>query len=293
MSGTDPTVVTPATLRDWPLPAPGAGKGARGRIAVVGGTASTPGAVLLAGEAALRSGAGKLSIATVHPVATALAVAAPEALVAGLAATGGGAIDPGSATELADFAVGADAVLLGPGFSDVEPSVRLLETLAGKLAGPVVVDALASAFLTEHPDGLRHLDGRVVLTVNPTELARTAGWDEAEVEDQPLGAAREVARRSRVVVLCGGEQKLVVTPDGESWVVQGGGPGLGVSGSGDVQAGVVAGLVARGAEPAQAAVWGGYLHARAGERMASVLGKVGYLARELAPHIPQILSELS
>lgn len=293
MTGTDPTVVTPATLREWPLPAPGSDKGARGRIAVIGGTASTPGAVLLAGEAALRAGAGKLSIATVDAVVTALAVAVPEARVVGLPATDTGAIAPGAAPDLAEFADGADAVLLGPGFSDVGPSVELLEALAAGLAGPLVVDALASAFLTEHPDGLRHLDGRVVLTVNPIELARTAGRDETEVEEEPLDAAREVARRSRVVVLCGGEQKLVVTPDGESWVVQGGGPGLGVSGSGDVQAGVVAGLVARGAEPAQAAVWGGYLHARAGERMASVLGRVGYLARELPAHIPQTLTELS
>lgn len=293
MTGPEPTVVTPATLRGWALPRPGADKDARGRIAVIAGTTTTPGAVLLAGEAALRAGAGKLSVATPGTVAAALAVAAPEAMVLGLPATSSGGIAPGSAADLVEFAEGADVVLVGPGFSDVDDSVRLLEGLVGGLAGPLVVDALGSAYLTEHPDGLHHLDGRVVLTVNPTELARTAGRDESEVEERPYDAALDVARRSHVVVLCGGEQKLVVTPGGESWVVQGGGPGLGVSGSGDVQAGVVAGLVARGAEPAQAAVWGGYLHARAGERMAAALGTVGYLARELPAQVPQILGELS
>jgi NAD(P)H-hydrate repair Nnr-like enzyme with NAD(P)H-hydrate dehydratase domain len=96
-----------------------------------------------------------------------------------------------------------------------------------------------------------------------------------------------------VVVLAGGEEKYVVTPSGECWVVTGGSPGLGVSGSGDVQAGIVAGLLARGAVPAQAAVWGAYLHARVGERLAGALGTVGYLARELPGQVPTVLGEVS
>ena len=83
-----------------------------------------------------------------------------------------------------------------------------------------------------------------------------------------------------------------MTPAGQSWVVEGGGPGLGVSGSGDVQAGIIAGLLSRGAEPAQAAVWGAYLHARTGERLAATVGQVGYLARELPPQVPAVLGEL-
>ena len=72
-----------------------------------------------------------------------------------------------------------------------------------------------------------------------------------------------------------------------------GSPGLGVSGSGDVRAGLVAGLLARGADPAQAAVWGGYLHARAGERLAGQSGPLGFLAREIAPQMPAVLVEIS
>jgi ADP-dependent NAD(P)H-hydrate dehydratase len=288
----DPVVVTPATLRSWPLPEAGSGKGERGRIVVVGATARTPGAVRLAGEAALRAGAGKLSVAVPEAVAAQLAVALPESLVTGAPATAGGNLEPAAAEELAAFAESADAVLVGPGFGDLDASVALLEALAPALTGPLVVDALASAYLTERPDGLRHLRGGVVLTVNPTELARTAGREESEVEADPYDAAATVARRSGVVVLCGGTEKLVVTPDGSAWVVQGGGDGLGVSGSGDVQGGIVAGLLARGAEPAQAAVWGGYLHARAGERLAAAVGTVGYLARELPAQVPAVLAEL-
>jgi NAD(P)H-hydrate repair Nnr-like enzyme with NAD(P)H-hydrate dehydratase domain len=226
-------------------------------------------------------------------VAVPLAVAVPEAMVVGLATTTGGDLAPETSGDAAALVDGADAVLVGSGFSSPDASVAFLERVAPGIDAPLVVDALASAFLTEHPDGLHHLDGRAVLTVNPTELSRTAGRDEEEVEQDPLDAARAVAQRSRVVVLCGGAEKLVVTPEGRSWVVQGGGPGLGVSGSGDAQGGIVAGLLARGAEPAQAAVWGAYLHGRAGERLSAALGKVGYLAREIPAQVPAVLTELA
>jgi ADP-dependent NAD(P)H-hydrate dehydratase len=288
--GAEPTTVTPATLQSWPLPQPGRDKASRGRLSVLGGSTTTPGAVILAGEAALRAGAGKLGVATARPAAQAVAVASPEAMVLGLPTGRDGCIAVGGAEEVLAFADGSDAFLVGPGFIDTVASVRLLRGVLPEWDGPAVVDALGSAYLTEHPEGLHHLDGQAVLTVNPTELSRTARHEEAKVEADPYDAARAVAERSRVVVLCGGREKLVVTPEGDSWLVPGGGPGLGVSGSGDVQAGIVAGLLARGAEPAQAAVWGACLHVRAGERLAAAVGPVGYLARELPRQIPPILA---
>lgn len=293
MARPDPTVVTPAVLRDWPLPDPSGGKGTRGQVVVVGGTRSTPGGVLLAGEASLRAGAGKLAMATVESLGAALAVAVPESSVTGVAETEDGDIAATAAEEIRTLAEGADAVVVGSGFGDPVASTRLVEALVPSIDVPLVVDALASAYLTEHPDGLHHLEGRVVLCVNPTELARTARMEQDEVEADPAAAAVAVAQRSRVVVLCGGTSKQVVAPDGRTWVIEGGGSGLGVSGSGDAQAGIVGGLLARGAEPAQAAVWGGYLHARAGERLAAAVGKVGFLARELPGEVPAILSELA
>ncbi|CAI9413505.1 NAD(P)H-hydrate dehydratase [Nocardioides sp. T2.26MG-1] len=282
----------PALLRAWPLSEPGVGKDDRGDLLVLGGSASTPGAALLAGLAALRAGAGKLAVATVGSAATALAVAVPEAQVVGLLEDEEGRIDPRAAAEVVDRAEAADAVLAGPGLEDPDRADALLAAVLPRLGVPVVLDALGTAYLTKRPDGLRHLHGRAVVTANPTELAHLAGQGECGTRQERLEAAAGVARRSGVVVLVGAEDKLVLDPAGRSWVVEGGGPGLGVSGSGDVQAGIVAGLLARGAEPAQAAVWGAYLHARAGERLAGSIGHVGYLARELPPVIPTVLGEL-
>lgn len=291
MTTNEPVVVTPATLRDWNLPEPGTGKESRGQVLVVGGSTQTAGAVRLAGEAALRAGAGKLALATVTSTGAALAVAVPESQVLGLDIDAD-SIAVGAADDVVERAEAADVVLVGPGFVDPAASTALLERVLPRLTCPVVVDALASAYLTDNPEGLHHLAGAAVLNVNPTELAHTAGLDEEDVLRRPLDAARVVAERSRVVVLCGGGTKYVVTPSGSSWVIEGGGPGLGVSGSGDVQAGIVAGLLARCGDPGQAAVWGGYAHARSGERLAAATGTLGYLARDIPAQVPPVLAEL-
>jgi hydroxyethylthiazole kinase-like uncharacterized protein yjeF len=293
MTRPDPLDVTEGTLREWPLPEPGSDKGSRGQVLVVGGSAGTPGGVLLAGEASLRVGGGKLRMATAATVAPTLAVSVPEALVAAMPEEDGGALGATAAAPLVEVADGADVVLLGPGMSDLDASVALLRQVVPRLDADVVVDALASGFVTHHPDGLRHLSGRCVLTVNPTELARVLDRDGDEVTADPVRAALDAAERTRVVVICGGSVKAVGAPDGRSWLVRAGGPGLGVSGSGDVQAGLVAGLLARGAPPPQAAVWAAYLHGTAGDRLARSVGEVGYLARELLPVVPRLLAELS
>ncbi len=287
-----PRVVTPDLLRDWALPGPGSDKHARGRVLVLGGSTRSPGAVRLAGEAALRAGAGKVALATVDKVLAGLAPLLPEAALVPLPVDATGAIDVRQAPVVVDQAEEVDVLLAGSGLVDADHAVRLLERVVPDVGAALVLDALGSAFLREHPDGLHHLEGRAVLTVNPAELARTAGAPTDEVEHDPVAVATAVARRSGVVVLCGGTVKHVVTPAGGAWVVKDGGAGLATSGSGDVQAGVLAGLRARGAAPAQAAVWAGYVHARCGDRLAASVGPLGFLARELPAQVPAVLAEL-
>lgn len=285
-------VVTPARLRSWPLSEPGVGKEARGTVLVLGGSATTPGAVRLAGEAALRAGAGKLVLATARSVAPALAVAVPEARVLGLEEDEDGSIASTAAPTVLDAADGVDALLVGPGFVDAEAAVTLLSLILPKATCPVVVDALGTAYLTARPDGLSHLAGAAIVTANTKELCLMLGREGEEDEDTEA-AARELAQRAGVVVVAGGAGKAIAAPDGGTWVVEGGGPGLGVSGSGDVQAGIAAGLLARGEEPTKAAVWAAYLHARAGERLAGSVARLGYLARELPPVVPHVITEVS
>lgn len=289
----DVVVVTPRLLRDQPLPEPAGGKEGRGRVLVVGGSRSTPGAVLLAAEAALRSGAGKLQIATAESVARDLALAIPECMSVGLPESADGELGTSGSDSIVELAGACDAAVLGPGIGTKSAAVDLLSRVVPVLEAPLVLDALGLAYVTENPDGLAHLGGRVILSPNPVELARTLGASEQSVEQDTAAHARELAARVRAVVVTGGETSWIATPDGELWRDDSGCPGLGVSGSGDVKAGLLGGLLARGAEPAAAALWATHVHGRAGERLTARVGRTGFVARHLLPVIPGVLDELT
>jgi ADP-dependent NAD(P)H-hydrate dehydratase len=290
MPRSDAEVVTPALLRGWPLPPPGEDKGDRGSVLVVGGAAQTPGAAMLAGLAALRAGAGKLQLAVAEPVAAAVAVAVPEALVLPLPASGdGGSVDPSAASALHDLAVKADVVCVGPGLDDADRSAQLVTDLLGSLGEEtgVVFDAYALGALPGQEKLCATLAGRLVLTPNAGEAGILL---EQDAPSQYGPAARMIAERYSAVVALRG---AIATPEGKLYLDGAGQAGLGTSGSGDVLAGVVAGLLARGATPDQATVWGAHVHATAGERLAARVGPLGYLARELLDETPSVLTELS
>jgi ADP-dependent NAD(P)H-hydrate dehydratase len=281
----DARAVTPQLLRGWPLPEPdeGGGKHARGTVLVVGGAVSTPGAALLAGLASLRVGAGKLKLAVAEPVAVALATAAPEALVAGLPTVEGGSLGPSCVDAVLQQAERASAVLVGPGLLGREVTADLLSALLPALPEvPVVLDAVALGALAAVPQAARPLRGRLVLTPNSGEAAELLDGEQLEGHE----AALAVAERYGAAVACHGG---VADADGRVWSDEAGGPGLATSGSGDVLAGAVAGLLARGADPAQAAVHGQYLHSTAGDRLSARIGPLGFLARELLDELPQAL----
>lgn len=293
MKSPDPTIVTPEVLRGWQLPEPAGDKNTRGSILVIGGSSETLGAVLLAAEAAMRTGAGKLQVATAASVAPFAATVLPEALVRALPENDAGAIRADAADAVRDLAEDADAVLIGPGMADKEETQEFAARLLPHLRGPLALDALGLACVTADAACLHHLKARVVLTPNPLELAYALHLEQDEVADDPAGAAADLAARAQAVVGLGGVTSWVAAPDGGLWRDDSGAAGLGVSGSGDVRAGITGGLLARGADPAQAAVWAAYLHGRCGERLSSTVGRLGFLARELPPEIPRALAEIT
>ena len=280
-------VITPGLLREHPLPEPGDSKGSRGTALVVGGAPGTPGAVMLAGLAALRAGAGVLTLAVPSSVAVAVAVAVPESGVSGWDDA-----DPiADHAALAERIGAADSVLVGPGFDDPDVTRRLVEaTLDGLPADvPVVLDAFALGVLPDLTERIGALEGRVVLTPNRSEAARLLGAEPDSISNAAdEQVATDLAGRWPATVIY---QGLVVTGDDVSTVGTGHG-GLGTSGSGDVLAGTAAGLLARGADVHRAAQWAAYLHAAAGDRLAARVGRVGFLARELIDELPRVMSEI-
>jgi len=280
-------VVTADLLRDWPLPGPGSSKHSRGHVLVVGGARSTPGAVKLAGLAALRVGAGVLALAVDESAATALAVALPEASVLGLKLD-----EPADGDALPERLAAADAVLVGPGLDDPVSTRRLLRLVAqyAPAESAVVLDAFALGVLAQEATSAARtsLPSELVLTPNPDEARRLLA-DGPDVGDDAEVVAVAIAQRYSAVV---GYQRQVADSSGRHWCIPAGNPGLGTSGSGDVLAGAVTGLLARGASGQQAMCWATYLHATAGDRLAARVGRLGFLARELLAELPAILTEL-
>lgn len=281
--------VTATALRDWPLPGASGSKHSRGHVLVAGGSPGTPGAVMLAGLAALRVGAGVLALAVADSVAPHVAVAVPEAAVHGLA----GLHDPDTIAHDPAVAAGlaaSDTVCVGPGIDDSDAAAALLRAILAQCDphARLVLDAYALGVLPGFDD-LDALAGRTVLTPNGTEASRLLGTDADSVAARATAeVAAEIAARYRAVVSF---ERSVADPDGRAWAVESGHPGLGTSGSGDVLAGAVAGLLARGADPAQAACWATYLHSTAGDRLAPRVGRLGFLAREVVDELPLVLVE--
>jgi ADP-dependent NAD(P)H-hydrate dehydratase len=280
-----------------PLPQPDSNgdKATRGQVLAIGGGMQVPGAILLSGVAALRAGAGKLQLATASPLAAALGMAVPEALVVSLPVMRTGEIAGERAGRvLQRYVEKADAVLLGPGMLSERSALALLRSLVRHVGdeATLVLDAEALVALAGDEGLLHSLEGRVIITPHAGEMATLLGVDKTKVDADPRGAACAAADQFGAVVALKGPESWIASPHGLLFHYDGGNVGLATSGSGDTLAGIVAGLAARGAEPAQAAVWGAYLHGAAGGALARRVGPLGFLARELLDEVPALLQRL-
>jgi len=259
----------------------------RGRVLVIGGTTMVPGAVWLAGRAALHAGAGKLQIATVQSAAIPLALRLPEAMVWPLPEDAEGGI-AGSTPSVVAAAGKAQAVLIGPGMGDGQATRRIVAEVLGHARCPVVLDAGAIPAW----DASEAHRAPLVVTPHAGEMAATLECDRATVEADPLGCARRLSERAKCHVVMKGVPTYLVDPQGNSLEFAVEAPGLGTSGSGDVLAGILAGVLARGASAATAMGWAVWLHGHAGARLGTRVGPVGYLARDISPEVPILMASV-
>ncbi len=282
--------LTRSALRSLPLPAQGdGGKDDHGRLLVVAGSRPTPGSALLCATAAFRSGAGRVWIATFADLAIPLSMQMPEALVIPLEETRDGGCTRASVHELADRAHEADAILAGPGMARSRSTAAIAEALLHSDA-PLVIDAALLHVLAPLAAECRSARAPPVLLPHSREMAALLGCRTEDVEPDRLAAARAASDLYGAVVVAKGAQSHIAAPDGRTWTFKGGAPGLGVAGSGDTLAGIVGALLARGADPLTALLWGVLLHGEAGAALARKVGPVGFLAREIPDEIPALLA---
>ena len=273
-------------LREVPRRSAASTKFSSGNVFIIGGSRGLTGAPCMSALAAMRAGAGYVTVGAPASLELSFTVRLLEAMVVGLPEDDGGGFTTGAAKAIGEHAGKVDAVVAGPGMAEGQASARIADALI--MSDPRV--ALDAALLHSLKPAQTERRTPPLLLPHSGELASLLDCDEEEIERDPVGCGHRAAERYRAIVLVKGVTSHVVTPEADVWTYEGGAPGLGVSGSGDVLAGIVGGLLARGAEPLSALLWAVWLHGEAGAALAKKVGPIGFLAREIAGEIPALLA---
>jgi ADP-dependent NAD(P)H-hydrate dehydratase / NAD(P)H-hydrate epimerase len=263
-------------------------KGLYGHALVVAGGRGKTGAAAMSGIAALRAGAGLVTVASAESAISEIATFAPELMTAPLDETGSGAIASGAFNEIRKLAEKKTVLAVGPGVGTHRLTVGLVRRLFAEIELPMVVDA----------DGLNALAGsnfRVrsalrVLTPHPGEMSRLCGLGTAEVQQDRLGIARRFAAERNVIVVLKGDRTVTALPDARAWINPTGSPAMATGGTGDILTGLITGLLAQFPDrPEQAVVAAVWLHGRAGELGAAELGEKPFLATDILRYLPEAM----
>jgi NAD(P)H-hydrate epimerase len=283
-------LLTSRVVAGLPTRGPSGTKFRSGHVVVVGGAPGMSGAPCLAAHGAMRAGAGYVTVAAPASIEGAVLTRAPtEALGVLLPAGEDGGVTADAADAVLDaLGTHGGTLVLGPGLGRGGSRGTLVRTLVDRLDGPALFDADALAAVAGEPEALAGAGGRglhTVLTPHAGELARLLDVDTQAVAARRLWHAREAARRARAVVVLKGDDTLVVAPDGRVAVSPGGVPGLATAGTGDVLAGTIGALLARGTDGFVAAAAGVWLHLRAGALATAEHGADGVIARDVAERL--------
>jgi NAD(P)H-hydrate epimerase len=261
-------------------------KGSFGHVGIVGGSRPKPGAVVMAGMAAARSGAGLTTVVTAPSATASVIAAAPELMTVPVPESADGSMcEQGfGQVSLVAFSV----LVLGPGLGTSEESVRLCRDLIERASQPKVVDADALTALSREPQW-PSTTGTLVLTPHPGEMARLVGMTSAAVQADRIGIARRLSSERQAYVVLKGAATVIAAPDGRAFLNPTGTPAMATGGSGDILAGMIGGLLAQfpAADPALVLCGAVYLHGLAAERAVAELGEQAMLATDILKFLPQ------
>lgn len=265
-------------------------KGDFGRALLIGGSRGMSGAVSLAGRAALRSGAGLVTLATADVCLETVASFEPSYMTVPLACDDAGRIAALAKERIAELAGVATCVACGPGLGQSSDLTSLVGWLYRSLELPMVLDADALNALAQRPQGLAGAGGPRVLTPHPGEFRRLLGSGDAD--DDLVQRAIELAGEFNVVIVLKGHRTL--TTDGDRQTRnETGNPGMATGGSGDVLTGVITALICQGLTPYDAARLGVHMHGLAGDLAAAELGQVSLISSDLIQYLPRAFEQFS
>jgi len=276
---------------------PNSHKGNYGRVLIIGGAPGMTGAALLAGKAALRSGAGLVQVALPQSLNLAAEAAALEVMSFPLPETDAGTIAPEALSALTPRLEWADVIAVGCGISRHERTQTFVRQLVAQVDKPMVIDADGLTALAGHTDLLRKRQALTVLTPHPGEMAALLKTTTEEVQRDRVGIALHAAETFRALVVLKGARTIVAAPDGMLLVNSTGNAGMATGGTGDVLTGIVASLLAQRlcrsltVTPVEAVAAAVFLHGLAGDIASWEKGETALVAGDLLEHLPRAILE--
>lgn len=293
----DPAIATHLTEASdcqalLPYREPDANKADAGRVLVIGGSSGFSGAPAMTGYAAARAGGGLITVGIPAPLLPLVAAVRPEIMTLPLPTGEADTISLEALETLLEWADRVDAIALGPGLSQRGEVAQLVEALTEQIEKPLIIDADALNVLSRNLDVLRDRRYPTIITPHPGELSRLLGRSIADIQADRLAAARQTAEDLGCVVVLKGAATVIAEPDGEVWINPASNPGMASGGMGDILTGIIAALVAGGADALSAAVAGVYVHGLAGDLAAEDLGPRGFLALDVADRLPAVYKKL-
>ncbi|MDE0325558.1 MAG: NAD(P)H-hydrate dehydratase [Candidatus Poribacteria bacterium] len=290
---------TATQASQWVPPRPPAShKGSYGRVLVVAGSTGMTGAAALASEAALRAGAGLVTLATPKHLNPILEGLLPEVMTLPLPETEAGSLAVSATSAILEFAEKTKSVLaIGPGLSQHPETVFFVHQLVREnreqgLSLRMVIDADGLNALSQDRNIFSLLGRETVLTPHPGEMARLTGASVSTLEKDRIHTAQQFASEHSLTLVFKGAPTVSADANGEVWINSTGNPGMATGGMGDVLTGVIAGLMAQGIASETAAALGVYLHGLAGDIAAEALGRHGLIASDVLKAVPQAIASL-
>lgn len=261
-------------------------KGTTGHVLVIAGGPGKTGAAAMTATAAMRAGAGLVSLGIASGLNAATEPQVMEAMTCPLPEDRSHALDESALAAIRELLPGKKCLAIGPGLGTAAGTRLLIEKLLAHVTIPVVIDADGLNCIAHAPEILRALKAPGILTPHPGEMARLTGTTTRAVQADRIGCARDFACRFNIHVVLKGARTVVALPNGQVFINPTGNPGMASGGMGDVLTGIIAGLTAQGTAPASAALAGVYLHGAAADQLAETKGPYGYLASEVMGLIP-------
>lgn len=272
---------------------PDAHKGTFGTAAVIAGSVGLTGAAAMAGEAALRIGAGLSIVGIPSSLQDVMAAKLTEVMTCGLPETDGRSVSIKALDEALALAERSTAVVLGCGLGTHADTCEFVRSFVGSARKPMIIDADGLNALAQDLRVLEGDHGELVLTPHPGEMSRLLGTSASEVQSNRMDAARQAASRFHSVIVLKGAHTLVADPSAAVFINPTGNAGLATGGTGDVLAGAIGGLLAQGLSALDAAICGAYIQGKAGGIASATIGTPGMIAGDVLRALPAALRELS